>query len=79
MSSDANKIAPAPEWDAVNAFDQENNVEPFITIAMRIVERYRVHLGANALVDDISHALEDAYNLGERRGPLIPRQEQSDA
>jgi len=47
------------------AFDHENNVEPCRTIAERIVHRYRRY--GTVLVDEISHAIEDARSLGERR------------
>lgn len=65
------KITPQPEYDALNAFDAENSVEPFRTIAERIAvghDFWTTHL----IVDEISHALEDAYNLGVKRGPLVP-------
>ncbi|WP_061026297.1 hypothetical protein [Bradyrhizobium sp. CCH5-F6] len=65
-----NKITSTPAWDAVHAFDAENNVEPFRTIAERIA--YGAGCSKNhPLVDDISADLEDAYSLGERRGPLV--------
>ena len=66
------RIARQPEYDALNAFDGENNVKPFRTIAERIGEKYGFDW-RHSLVDDISNAIEDAYNLGERRGPLVPR------
>lgn len=66
----SNKIASTPAWDAVHEFDAQNNVEPFRTIAERIA--YGAGCSKNhPLVDEISAALEDAYNLGERRGPLV--------
>lgn len=66
---DDNEISHQPEWDALQQFDADNNVEPPRVIAYRIASKY----GHSAtLVDEISHAIEDAYNLGERRGPLIP-------
>ena len=71
--SDQFKIAPQPEYDALYAFDAENNVEPARTIAERIVKKYGCGL-THPLVDDISHAIEDAMDLGVRRGPLIPPQ-----
>jgi len=69
--SDQFKITPQPEYDALNAFDAENNVEPFRTIAERIGWRYGAGK-THSLVDAIASAIEDAYNLGVRRGPLIP-------
>lgn len=69
----SNKITRQPEYDALNAFDAENNVEPFRTTAERIAWQYGYKEPAHPMVDAISAALEDAYNLGERRGPLVPR------
>ena len=66
------KIIPQPEYDALHAFDAENNVEPFRTIAERIARKYGAG-ETHSLVDDIAQAIEDAYNLGERRGPLVPK------
>lgn len=67
-----NRITPQPEYDALNAFDAENNVEPFRTIAERMAYGYGCARN-HPLVDEISAALEDAYNLGVKRGPLVPR------
>lgn len=69
--SDDRRISHQPKWDAVNQFDVENNVEPFITTAERILSKYIVSSGANDLAVEIAHALEDAYSLGEKRGPLV--------
>lgn len=66
------KIMHQPEWDALHAFDAENNVEPARTIAERIALKYGAG-NKHSLVDDIAHAIEDAMNIGERRGPLIPK------
>ena len=66
------KIKIQPEWETLYAFDAENNVEPFRTIAERIAWRFDFRPD-HMIVDDISVALEDAYNLGERRGPLVPK------
>jgi len=66
---DDNRITSTPAWDALNAFDAENNVEPARTIAQRIAWKYAA--GPNhPLVDDISAAIEDAMNLGGRRSVL---------
>lgn len=70
--TDQFKIAHQPEYDALNAFDAENNVKPFRTIAEHIAANHDFWT-THPIVDEISHALEDAYNLGERRGPLVPR------
>lgn len=66
-----NKITPRPEYDALNAFDAEHNVEPTRTIAERIAWKYGAG-PTHSMVDDIAHALEDAHELGVKRGPLIP-------
>lgn len=71
--SEGFKIHPQPEYDALNAFDAENHVEPTRVIAERIVEGYGlIPLVAQSMVDEISGAIEDARDLGVRRGPLIP-------
>jgi phage gpG-like protein len=67
-----NKITPQPEYDALHAFDTENNVEPPSTVAERIAARYGFH-DKHPIVDDIHYAIEDALELGQRRGRLIPR------
>ena len=69
--SEGIKIARQPEWDALYAFDAENNVLPARTIAEKIAERHGLQLWYS-LVDEISHAIEDAMELGIKRGPLIP-------
>lgn len=69
--TDQFKIHPQPEYDALHAFDQENDVQPARTLAERIGSKYRIRWD-NPLIDDISHAIEDARDLGVRRGPLIP-------
>jgi hypothetical protein len=67
-----NKIQHQPEYDALNAFDAAHNVEPFRTIAERLALKYGAG-PAHSMVDDIAHALEDAHELGVKRGPLIPK------
>lgn len=68
-----NKIEPQPEYDALNSFDAENNVELPRTIAERIAWRFGVRgVQATPIVDAIAHAIEDARELGVKRGPLIP-------
>jgi hypothetical protein len=67
---DSNKISPTATWDKLNAFDAENGVEPFRSVAERIAGKYELS-SAHKLVDDISNALEDAYHLGEKRGPIV--------
>lgn len=69
---DDNKITITPADAALFKFDADNNVEPFRTIAERIAWKYgagRTH----SLVDDIAHAIEDAHDLGVRRGPYLLR------
>jgi hypothetical protein len=69
--SDENKITPQPEYDALYAFDAENNLEPSSVIAERIAAKHGFH-DKHPIVDDIHYAIEDALDLGQRRGKLIP-------
>jgi hypothetical protein len=69
--TDENQISHQPEYDALNAFDAANNVEPARRIARRIAMKYDCGRN-NPLVDDIAHAIEDAMELGQRRGKFIP-------
>jgi hypothetical protein len=69
------KITPQPEYDALNAFDAENNVEPARTIAERIAWKYD-YWSTDPIVDDISHAIEDAMNLGQRRAAYLPKKQE---
>lgn len=71
-----NKITPQPEWDAIHQFDADNNVEPARTIAERIAWKYGAGK-THSMVDDIAHAIEDAMELGQRRGLLIPHSDRS--
>ena len=68
------KITPQPEYDALNAFDAENNVEPARTIAERIAWRFDFRPD-HMIVDDISHAIEDAVELGQRRAAYLSRRD----
>ena len=69
--SDELKFTSTPEWDALNAFDAENNVEPTRVVACRIACKYAHSATENGqLIDEISHAIEDAMEIGARRGPL---------
>jgi hypothetical protein len=54
---------------ALFAFDAENNVEPPRTIAERIAWRFGAG-PTHPLVDAISHAIEDAMDLGARRAAV---------
>lgn len=67
--ADEFKITSTPEWDALHAFDVENDVEPARTIAERIAWRFDFR-PEHMIVDDIAHAIEDAREIGTRRGPL---------
>lgn len=60
------RVVTTPADEARHAFDAEHNVEPSRTVAQRIAWKYGC--GRNhSLVDDIQHAIEDAWNLGEKR------------
>lgn len=63
------KIISTPADEALWAFDQANNVEPTRTIAGRIASNHGFGWG-HPMVDEISHALEDAMDIGRRRAPL---------
>lgn len=65
------KITPQPEYEALHTFDAENNVEPARVIAERMAHKFRIPRN-HPLVDSISHAIEDAMRLGERRGVHLP-------
>ena len=60
------QVIATPESEAAHAFDAANNVEPCRTIAARIVGRYGF-AEFHPLVDTISHAIEDARDLGKKR------------
>jgi len=59
------KVVLSPADKARHAFDAENNVEPCRTIAERIVYNCP---HPDDMVDDLSHAIEDARALGKKRG-----------
>lgn len=65
-----NKITATPADEALFKFDAENNVEPTRTVAERIAERHGLGLW-HSLIDDISHALEDAHDIGVKRAPYL--------
>jgi hypothetical protein len=68
-----NKISHQPEYDALNAFDAENDVQPARRIAESIVSLHCSDpLVIEPLVDAVSHAIEDARDLGERRSQFVP-------
>jgi hypothetical protein len=60
------KIVTTPEDDARHRFDQENNIKPHREIAEHIAFRHGFDRNAE-IVDEIVHAIEDAFSLGERR------------
>lgn len=60
-------VTTTPAFDALHQFDADNNVEPFRATATRIAQAYMEY---SELVDAISHALEDAAEIGKKRGPL---------
>lgn len=51
------------------AFDIENDVIPCRAVAINICGHYGID-PTSSIVDDISHAIEDARNVGEKRGRL---------
>jgi hypothetical protein len=61
------KVTLTPADEALFKFDAENNVEPARTIAERLALKWSTYLRPE-MVDDIACAIEDARNLGERRG-----------
>lgn len=65
------KITPQPEYDALYAFDAENNIEPASVVAERIAAKYGF-ADTHPIVDDIHYAIEDAMEMGQKRGRLIP-------
>lgn len=65
-----NKIHVTPADEALFKFDAENKVEPPRVIAQRVARRHG--LGYNgSLIDDIAHALEDAMEIGQKRGKFL--------
>lgn len=69
---DGTPVFTTSEWDALHEFDAVNGVEPTRTIARRIVAAHGIDHN-HPIVDEISHAIEDAYALGARRGPYERR------
>lgn len=63
------KIHTSPEYEALHRFDAEHNVEPCRTIAERIAKKWDC-MSVHPIVDDIAHAIEDAREIGEKRGPF---------
>lgn len=57
-------------WRRIYAFDAANNVEPAGEVARRIAAKFGFS-ALDPLTDAISHAIEDAYTKGEKRGRLM--------
>jgi hypothetical protein len=68
-SSPAHRIVETPDDKARHTFDAANNVEPCRIIAERIAAKYGAG-PTHSMVDAISHAIEDARELGEKRRAL---------
>jgi len=68
---DENKITPQPEYDALYAFDQEHDIQPTIVVAEGIAKKHGFP-STHEIVDDIHYAMEEAWELGQLRGRLIP-------
>jgi hypothetical protein len=68
----SDKIAVSPEFESRHAFDAEHNTEPCRMIAKRIVLKHDIS-PLHPIVDDISHAIEDALTLGEKRGRALTK------
>jgi hypothetical protein len=64
--SDSQKITVTDADKAVFAFDAANGVEPFRTTAERIALSHGF-LPVDAIVDDIAHAMENTFDIGQRR------------
>ena len=65
-----NKITISPSDEAIYRFDAELNIEPTRMIAERIALHYGIlpSLGdEGGIIDAISHAIEDARDLGGKR------------
>lgn len=64
-----NKIILTAADRALFDFDAERNVEPWRTVAQRIAAKHG-HGEFDSIVDEISHALEDAMDIGRARAAL---------
>lgn len=62
-------IISDPIIEARQEFDALHGREPFRETAKRIAEKYGAG-PTHSMVDEISHALEDASSLGEKWGEL---------
>ncbi len=71
------RATPQPEYEALMAFDAENNVEPSLVIAQRIAIKNGYDRNQD-LIDDINHAVDYAMQLGQRRAKYLPQQTRSD-
>jgi hypothetical protein len=66
------RVVTTPEFAARHAFDAEHNAEPCRTTATRIVQKHDIS-PRHPIVDEISHAIEDALALGEKRGRTLSK------
>jgi hypothetical protein len=64
--SEQNRFRITPRDEAIFDFDAADNVEPPRRIARRIAMKYDCG-NTHPIVDEISHAIEDAMLLGSRR------------
>jgi hypothetical protein len=64
------RIVETAQSRANHVFDEANNVEPCRTVAKRIAGEYDIP-EIHPLVDSIAHAIEDARELGEKRGRML--------
>lgn len=63
------RVVITPEDAARFEFDAKHNVRPAREIAERIAQP-RLYDSRDALVGRISHAIEDAWEIGEKRAAL---------
>jgi hypothetical protein len=70
MSED--KVVLTARARALFAFDAEHKVEPARTIAKRIAAKYGAG-PTHSLVDEISQAIENAWDIGEKRAAYLAR------
>jgi hypothetical protein len=68
-SSANDPIITSPADEARQAFDAGHNVEPCHMIAVGIAARYGIRR-THPIVDDMSHAIEDAPEIGDAKIPL---------
>lgn len=64
------RVVTTPADEALFAFDAQNNVQPPRAIAEKIAWRYGMGK-THPIVDTISHAVEDAMDIGGRRTKVL--------